>query len=260
LSGYGTDQEWLTLREKVWQFSPDMIILAFSPNDVGDTYKNRLVRLKNGELETVSTKERFGGNLLGKLVRQTYLYHIAVKASSAGNLTKILMDEIRTKIFGFPKEERFFLSDAQLTQGPFEVIASQKNPPKEVVDSWEIIRALLLDMKRQSEKHEAKLLITVNIPRLQVQPEDWQFLRETYKLNPDTSSPYEINEVMAKIAAEEGITFYDPRLDAIEWRKEKGILHFPKNAHFNVNGNLFMGTKVAEYILETGIVDEFKKD
>ncbi|MBI2012378.1 SGNH/GDSL hydrolase family protein, partial [Candidatus Curtissbacteria bacterium] len=33
LSGYGTDQEWLTLREKVWQFSPDMIILAFSPND-----------------------------------------------------------------------------------------------------------------------------------------------------------------------------------------------------------------------------------
>lgn len=37
VSGYGTDQEWLTLREKVLIFSPDMVILAFSPNDVGDT-------------------------------------------------------------------------------------------------------------------------------------------------------------------------------------------------------------------------------
>ena len=54
VSGYGTDQEWLTLREKVWQFMPDMIILAFSPNDVGDTYKNKLVRINNGQLDIIS--------------------------------------------------------------------------------------------------------------------------------------------------------------------------------------------------------------
>jgi len=61
VSGYGTDQEWLTLREKVWQFSPDLVILAFSPNDVGDTYKNKLVRLANDKIELVAAKERAGG-------------------------------------------------------------------------------------------------------------------------------------------------------------------------------------------------------
>lgn len=37
VSGYGTAQELLTLRQKVWQYSPDMVILAFTTyNDVYD--------------------------------------------------------------------------------------------------------------------------------------------------------------------------------------------------------------------------------
>ncbi len=254
VSGYGTDQEWLTLREKVWQFSPDMVILAFSPNDVGDTYKNKLVKLNNGTLEVVSVKERAGGNFLGKLARQTYTYHLLVKASSNNQSAKEIVEIIRTKIFGFPKEERFFLSDAQLTEGPFEVLASQKNPPSEVINTWGIVRALVGDMKKQADSHSAKFLITVNIPRAQVFPADWEQLRQLYKLDPATSSPYEINGVMEKIAKDEGILFHDPRLEAIAWYQETGDLHWPKDAHFNANGNLFMGTKVAEFILENDLL------
>ena len=130
VSGYGTDQEWLTLREKVWQFSPDMVILAFSPNDVGDTYKNKLVRIIDGRIGVASAKERTGGNILGRLVRQTYTYHLVIKASRGNLAAKIIIDGLRTKILGFPSDARFFLSDAQLIQGPFEVIASQKIHPR----------------------------------------------------------------------------------------------------------------------------------
>jgi hypothetical protein len=35
VDGYGTAQEFLTLTEDVWQFSPDIVVLAFFPgNDV----------------------------------------------------------------------------------------------------------------------------------------------------------------------------------------------------------------------------------
>ncbi len=33
VSGYGTAQELLTLREKVWDYSPDIVLLAFLPNN-----------------------------------------------------------------------------------------------------------------------------------------------------------------------------------------------------------------------------------
>lgn len=255
VSGYGMDQKWLTLREKVWQFSPDMIILAFSPNDVGDTYKNKLVRIKDEEPEVISAKERAGGNFLGKIVRETYTYHLVVKAASTSEVAKRIVEKIRTKVLGFPKEERFFLSDAQLVEGPFEVIASQENPPKEVLDAWELVKVLVFDMKRQADEHKAEFLITVDIPRAQVQPEGWEFLGDLYNLDPKSSSPFEINKVIGKIAKDIGAYFYDPRLAAIEWKEKTGDLHWPIDAHFNVNGNLFMGTKVAEFIVKEGLIE-----
>lgn len=254
VSGYGTDQEWLTLREKVWRWEPDMVILAFSPNDVGDTYKNKFVTLKDGQIVVAKPGERQGGNLLGKAVRQTYLYHLVVKAASASERGKRVVDKVRVKILGFPKDDRFYLSDAQLVQGPFEVVASQKNPPPEVVESWKIIKTLTSDMKKQAESHGAQLLITVNIPRAQVDESDWSALASQYKLDLATFSPYQINESLAVVARENSISFYDPRLDAIAWKKSTGILHFPKDGHFNQNGHEFMGQKVAEFITSHSLV------
>ncbi len=248
VSGYGTDQEWLTLTNKVWQFSPDMIILAFSPNDVGDTYKNKLVRLVNGKIEIVSAKERAGGNFLGKAARGTYTYHTIVRASSGNDFLKRWVERVRVKILGFPKDDRFFLSDAQLVQGPFEVLASQKTPPGEVEETWQVIGALVSDMKRQADAHSARFLITVNIPRAQVDPSGWEEIRRQYHLDADSSSPYAINDRMGQITQDLGINFYDDRLDAIDWYKQTGILHWSSDAHFNNNGHLFMGTKVAEFI------------
>ena len=33
VSGYGTTQELVTLREKVWRYSPDMVLLAVTTNN-----------------------------------------------------------------------------------------------------------------------------------------------------------------------------------------------------------------------------------
>lgn len=253
-SGYGTDQEWLILREKVWQFRPDLVILAFSPNDVGDTYKNQLVELSNGQIRVKTAAERIGGNILGKLARETYTYHLIVKAASLNGLTKQIVEGIRVRILGFAPEERFFLSDAQLVEGPFEVIASQKNPPPEVLKTWKVIEALVFDMARQAQEHNAGFLVTVNIPRAQVDPAGWEEIRVLYELDPAASSPYEINEVMARICRKAGVTYYDLREEAIRWREQYGILHYVRDAHFNRNGHLFMGTKVAEYILDKNLL------
>jgi len=48
VSGYGTAQELITLRERVWQYSPDIVVLAFLPaNDVTDN--SRALRANSGK-------------------------------------------------------------------------------------------------------------------------------------------------------------------------------------------------------------------
>ncbi len=40
ISGYGTAQEFLTLKEKVWKYSPDIVLLAITTNnDITDNYR-----------------------------------------------------------------------------------------------------------------------------------------------------------------------------------------------------------------------------
>ncbi len=251
VSGYGTDQEWLTLREKVWMFKPNLVVLAFSPNDVGDVYKNGLVKLNgNGEIEVTTEAQRAGGNFLGKAARETYLYHLFVQALSGSDFGKRVVNKVRVKILGFPKDDKFFLSDAQLVQGPFEVIASQKNPPKEVLNTWQVVKTLILDMKKQADGHGSGFMITICIPRAQVDIGDWDKLVEQYKIDAGNSSPHEINDVLVQFAQENEIPIYDMREDANAWKQENGILHFPLDGHFNVNGNKFMGTKMADFVAD----------
>ena len=59
VSGYGTAQELLTLRHYVWDYSPDIVLMAFLPgNDVRNNSKELepeklrpFFRLRDGELE-----------------------------------------------------------------------------------------------------------------------------------------------------------------------------------------------------------------
>jgi len=52
IGGFGTDQELLTLRLHVLDFSPDLIMLAFGPgNDVSGNFKQLNLQVKGGRFE-----------------------------------------------------------------------------------------------------------------------------------------------------------------------------------------------------------------
>src|SRR6185295_3673698 len=79
VSGYGTTEELLTLREKVWKYSPDLVVLAVTTNnDITDN--SRALKktddvpyfvYKDGELTLddsfrASRSFRFGNSALGR--------------------------------------------------------------------------------------------------------------------------------------------------------------------------------------------------
>ncbi|PWT94005.1 MAG: hypothetical protein C5B55_03415 [Blastocatellia bacterium] len=60
VSGYGTAQELLTIRERVWSYSPDLVILAFTTgNDISDNVRE-LKRAADIPYFISETSARFG--------------------------------------------------------------------------------------------------------------------------------------------------------------------------------------------------------
>ena len=56
-SAYGTEQEYFVIKDDVLKYSPDLIILAFSPNDLKENVKFNLFDVKNNSLVRNPPKE-----------------------------------------------------------------------------------------------------------------------------------------------------------------------------------------------------------
>lgn len=254
ISGYGTDQEWLELKNKIWQFHPNLVILAFSQNDLGDVYKNKLVIVKNGQPFPNPPENQISGNSLGKFVRKMYLYQYLGSVLSKNPISATVFEKIRTKVFGFSEDKRYLLSDAQLTNGPFEVIASQPNQTDEVKSSWQIIEAILKDMKKNTEEHNAKFLITTNITAPEVSPTDWEKLVNQYHIDP-TSKANQISLNLLKICADLKIDCSDPLPAVQDYVNNVGNIHSPLDPHYNMEGHNLIATQLTNYILENKILN-----
>lgn len=255
ISGYGTDQEWLVLKYKVLGYKPDIVILAFSPNDIGDVYKNRLLLNENGSLVINPPEKRISANWLGRNVRKLYLYQYIAPSLAKNKATSKYFQKFRIEILGInPKDDRFTLSDAQLLEGPFEIVASRENPPPEVSQSWEIIKLILKDMQKVTIENGAKFAITINIPGTQALPTRRQEMVSQYHL-PSSSKANQINLDLLKICEELSLTCHDPFINAQEYLKQKGTLYLTPDGHYNQNGHEFMARDTIDFLLDQKLLE-----
>jgi lysophospholipase L1-like esterase len=253
ISGYGTGQEWLVLKNKVLQFKPDIIILAFTGNDVGDVYTNKIVVNNHGKLRFLPPEQRLGGNLLGQKVRLLYTYQYISNILAKYPLGAKVVNKIRTNILGFPNEERLITSDAQLVQGPFEVIASQKNPPPEVITAEKTVELILEDMNKLADQNKSKFIIVTNIQQAQVLPEKWAALVKQYKI-PKNSKANQINNDILKICSKLKILCFDPEKAFLKETQNGAILHFEEDTHYNENGHRLFANEVERFLLDQKVI------
>ena len=153
-----------------------------------------------------------------------------------------------------PEDDRFTLSDAQLLEGPFEVIASRQNPPPEVLEAWETIRLILLDMQEIALDNGAKFAVTINVPGTQALPAKRQEIVNQYNL-PAGSNANEINLDLLKICGEINLTCHDPFTNAGEYFKNNGTLYLKYDGHFNLNGHKFMAQDTINFLLDQNLLE-----
>jgi len=169
VSGFGTAQELLMLRHYVWQYRPDLVLLAFFPgNDLRNNsaelepYKVRpFYRLQSGDLVL---DDRF-------LQHPDYL-----KAQSAWVRFKVAAtDHLRTLqlIYQLRDAWRQRAVAVPAGGGPGVDLAALAEPRDEAwQEAWELTELLLVETAREAARHQARFVLLTVSSDVQVHRDD----------------------------------------------------------------------------------------
>jgi len=190
---YGTAQELLCLRNRVWQFDPDMVVLAFfASNDLVDNSRE----LENGLEDKGSARAKREGSKSfrpyfslhdGTLVlddsyrndpafqRETtwwmQAFRSAVFSLRTAQLVARVMDG-RSKAGERPSREERSSATAEFVDEKglaAEVFSEPKTPAWD--EAWRVTEALLIETAAEARRHGASFSVMLVTSASQVQPE-----------------------------------------------------------------------------------------
>jgi lysophospholipase L1-like esterase len=236
--GYGSDQEYLFLKEEGLKYSPDLVLVAFFVNDVlgnrldhqeGRKYAKPRFVLRDGQLHltNVPPPKPPANPLksLSKLLERSYLYRFAcemLERSSPGEL-------------------------------PAYCQIYQTDYTPEWEEAWKVTEAILVEMQRLAESADAQLFVCYLPEQNQVSDSEWNQIA----LHSGEVSSYDRerpNHLLGELCARHGIPYLDLTL-AFRQHITAGRLHpyFPVNAHLNVEGNRLVAQLIYEYLVKQGL-------
>jgi hypothetical protein len=166
VSGHGTGHELLTLRERVWRYSPDLVLLAFFPgNDVrnnsraleGETGRAYFA-LKDGQL-VLDTAFRSDPEFLEKLriaadrawLQRLRLYQL-LRRARAGNLAA----HAHNAPFAAALAAGERLTEPGLDEQVFRAPADAKWR-----EAWDITDRLVLAANEETKRHGARFVLAI---------------------------------------------------------------------------------------------------
>ena len=253
VSGYGAGQELITLQQKVWQYSPDIVMLLMTTNnDISDNMRSlkktdeipyfyyrgdelvvdnsfrdsRAFRWHSSMLNR--TGVWFRDNL--RTIQLVYEVHLLIKTK---------LDERRAR-----------------NQTPAPVAAQAAKPPAPEItvenmiyleprdavwnEAWRVTEGLLKEIHNEVNQKGAKFVLVVGSNPIQVHPD--RALRERFQTYVGVDNLFYPNLRLAQLANREQIDFLDLAQPMLSYADEKKVfLHgFGKeigNGHWNADGH-----------------------
>jgi lysophospholipase L1-like esterase len=170
VSGYGTGQELLQLKHRVWKYDPDIVLLAFYPgNDVFNNHRNL-----NPSLEPEQSP--YFHLVDGRLVLDDSYRRLArlqpnairlqgLRASLVNHVRLLqLVNQVRNGV-------RVRLGQQAIPVASIEeqMLAPPTDP--KVIEAWNVTEALIAEMHRDVQAHSAEFWVAVVSMRPQVHPD-----------------------------------------------------------------------------------------
>jgi hypothetical protein len=285
VSGYGTAQELLTLRERVWKYSPDLVLLAVTTNnDITDN--SRVLKrtddvpyfIFNNDQLTLddsfrnSQAFRFGNSRIGRLGTWLRMHSRVVAAIIQGHRGfKVLLASWLAKRAGNSRSEPTGTdSSSEPAKSPAksDLFARSEElgadnlvylEPNNAVwnDAWRVTEALIKQMRDEVARGGARFVVVTlsNGPQVLPDPRSREAFNKRFGV---TDLFYPDNRIKA-LGAREGIAVITlaPDLQDFAERNQVFLHGFGANignGHWNVAGNRIAGELIAKKICEDGLL------
>jgi len=262
VSGYGTAQELMTLRQKVWDYSPDIVILAFTIfNDVYDNfrplngteqvpyfvYRNRQLvydgafRDSPKYLSRYSKLNRFGRWFHDHLRIVQLVHYVQF-------VTKLRLTDWRNRrrLAAAPQKQSASADPADLGRDNMMYIEPRDEDWKE---GWRVTEGLILQIRDEVKQHGAGFFLMIVPTAIQVYPTP--VVRENFMRFVGVNTMFYPNSRLKALAEREQIDFFDPAEQMQAYAAEhKVILNgFGQdigNGHWNIAGHQAVAELLAQ--------------
>ncbi|HEV7475939.1 MAG TPA: SGNH/GDSL hydrolase family protein [Pyrinomonadaceae bacterium] len=283
VSGYGTAQELLTLREKVWKYTPDLVLLAVTTNN--DITDNSRVLKKTDEVpyfiykgDQLTLDDSFKHSqtfvvrhsLLGRFWSWLRVHSRLAGAVIQGHRgLKVLIASWRAKpprsanAFSFapaaeekksPDKSDLFARSEEL--GADNLIYLE---PDNAVwnDAWRVTEGLIVQMSKEVAAHGAKFVVVTLSNGIQVLPDP--AVRENFKTYFGLTNLFYPDQRIKSLGVREGIPVVTlaPELQEFAERNQVVLHGFGENlgnGHWNAAGHRVAGELTAKKICESGLL------
>ncbi|HUS11198.1 MAG TPA: SGNH/GDSL hydrolase family protein [Pyrinomonadaceae bacterium] len=285
VSGYGTAQELLTLREKVWKYSPDLVLLAITTNnDITDNTRalkktdDAPYFVYRGDQLTLDDSFKhsraflFSQSRVGRMLNWLRINSRSVQAITQGQRGfKVLLASWRAKRSaksGPEKQDPGGPGDSQHPTEKSDLFARSEElgtdnlvylePPNPVwSDAWRVTEGLIVQMRDDVIRGGAKFVVVTLSNGPQVLPD--ANLRERFKQRFGiTDLLYPDNRIKALGSRERiSVITLAPALQEFA-EQNKVFLHgFGEdigNGHWNITGHRVAGQLIAKKICEDALL------
>jgi hypothetical protein len=278
VSGYGTAQELLTLREKVWKYSPDVVMLAVTTNnDVADNsralkkvdeipyfiYPDSQLTLDDSFQRSrtfvwrQSRLNRFGRWLRdhSRVVQAVIEGHHALKSMSASWRARWSQSKPATPLPASPDQKPNVSTNVE-ELGVDNLIYHK--PENEIWnDAWRVTEGLITEMRDEVRARGAKFLVVTlsNGPQVLPDPEQREALKKRFGA---TDLLYPDNRIRLLCERENiSLIILAPELRQFAQQNNVFLHGFDKNignGHWNVTGNRVAGELMAKKICEAALL------
>jgi len=274
VSGYGTAQELLTLRDQVWKYSPDIVMLAVTTNnDMTDNlralkktdeipyfiYRDNQLTLDDSFKNSRAFRLRQSGiSRFGRWLRDHSRVVQAITQGQHG--FKILLSSWRARRSqkAQPPPERADQA-AETGQKPDLLSRSEELGTDNLVylepgnavwnDAWSVTEKLMLEMRNEVNSHGAKFVVVTlsNGPQVLPNPE----LREEFKKRFGITDLFYPDNRIESLCLREGIPviILAPELQEFAQRNNVFLHGFGENignGHWNAMGQRVAGELIAK--------------
>jgi hypothetical protein len=255
VSSYGTAQELLTLRHKVWDYNPDMILLGLT---TGNDIRNNSKHLESQLNKQVASMMPFFIYEDGKLVLDNSFVHSATYRRKNGFLWKSF--ETLSHYFRILQLLRKVKKDIAHRQMATHSAKSQEIglndqiylPPVDVhwESAWRVTEGLLLKMGDEIQHKNAKFLVVTLSSPIQVHPE--RAVREQFMQNLNINSLFYSDNRIKALGERENFEILNLAPIFQQYaEKNQVFLHGFENTrfghgHWNEKGHQLAGELIAE--------------